>query len=170
MSDNGSLGELPEGWAESTIGELVQTSYGKSLDKSLRLESGPIPVVGSAGLMAFTNEALAEGEIIVVGRKGNVGDVQYFDNDVWPIDTVYFFSVPESLNAKYFFLNLCSKEMRKLDSSTSTPSLRREDMERVKIEIPPLAEQERIVEVLEERFNNKKICCSFVLKSKKQNL
>jgi type I restriction enzyme S subunit len=102
--------------------------------------------------MTYTNSSLVDEEVIIVGRKGNVGDVQYFADGVWPIDTVYYFTVPDLLNAKYFFLNLQSKEMRKLDSSTSTPSLRREDMERVKVEIPPLAEQERIVEILEEQL------------------
>ena len=146
-------GALPDGWEFYSLGELVKTSYGKGLEKSLRLESGPVPVVGSAGLMAYTQEPLVVGETIVVGRKGNIGEVQYFADGVWPIDTVYYFEVPPSLKAKYFFFILKSKEMRRLDSSTSTPSLRREDMERVLIEIPPLAEQERIVEILEEQLS-----------------
>ena len=148
-----STGKLPDGWIESQLGELVTTRYGKSLDKTRRYEIGPIPVVGSAGLMAWTEESLADGDVIVVGRKGNVGAVQLFEDGVWPIDTVYFFESPQALNP-HFFLNLLrSKEMWRLDSSTSTPSLRREDMEAVVVQIPPLGEQERIVEVLEAQLS-----------------
>lgn len=103
--------------------------------------------------MTRTDVPLVESDVIVVGRKGNVGDVQLVREPSWPIDTVYYFANPEGLDPLYLFYNLVSKEMRRLDSSTSTPSLRREDLESVEVEIPPLREQQRIVEILEEQLS-----------------
>lgn len=144
---------LPENWKSLELGEIVKPKYGKSLDKSKRNDLGTVPVVGSAGIMSYTDEPLISGEVIVVGRKGNVGDVQIFKEGVWPIDTVYYFEQPANLNIDFFYFSLISQEMKKLDSSTATPSLRREDLEAVRISIPPPAEQMRIVEILEEQFS-----------------
>jgi restriction endonuclease S subunit len=154
MSTETTSEMLPKGWTSSSLGEIVKPRYGKSLDKSKRKESGIYPVVGSAGVMTFTDEPLITGEVIVVGRKGNVGDVQIFKEGVWPIDTVYYFEQPSNLDIDYFFFALISQEMKKLDSSTATPSLRREDLEAVRINIPLLDEQIKIVEILEEQFSH----------------
>ena len=145
--------DLPEGWREVALGALTKIKYGKSLDKSLRDDSGQFPVVGSAGVMTMTNEPLISEPCVIVGRKGNVGAVQYFPNGCHPIDTVYYFVAPESIEANFLNLSLESKKLKDLDSSTAIPSLRREDLEGVLLLVPPLAEQERIVEILEEQFS-----------------
>ena len=145
--------EVPEQWQHVRLGEVVKPGYGKALDKSLRKDVGRYPVVGSAGLMAYTDSALAEGEVLVVGRKGNVGEVQVFRDGVWPIDTAYFLRPPQSVDIGYFYHFLVAQEMKKLDSSTTTPSLRREDLEAVNLRIPCLEEQREIVRILEEQFS-----------------
>lgn len=144
---------IPEGWKVKTLGELVRPKYGKSLDKSLKSERGTYPVVGSAGTMAFTEVPLVSSGALVVGRKGNVGDVQLFLGGCWPIDTTYYFEAPNSVTLTFFHLQLVSLEMKKLDSSTTTPSLRREDLEAVQILLPSLVEQKKIVEILDEQLS-----------------
>ena len=150
---SGELTGDTEGWREVALGALTKIKYGKSLDKSLRDDSGQFPVVGSAGVMTMTNKPLISEPCVIVGRKGNVGAVQYFPNGCHPIDTVYYFVAPESIEANFLNLSLESKKLKDLDSSTAIPSLRREDLEGVLLLVPPLAEQERIVEILEEQFS-----------------
>jgi len=144
---------LPNNWQTRRLGDVSKPGYGKALDKSLRREVGRFPVVGSAGVMAYTDKALVEGAVLVVGRKGNVGDVQLFFDGVWPIDTAYFLKTPDSVEADYLFHFLVAQEMKRLDSSTTTPSLRREDLEAVELRIPPPEEQREIVRILEEQFS-----------------
>jgi type I restriction enzyme S subunit len=103
--------------------------------------------------MAYTDAALVEGEVLVVGRKGNLGQVQIFRDGVWPIDTVYYLKPPESLDVDYLFHLLVSQEMERLDSSTTTPSLRREDLEAVTLRHPGLDEQREIVRILGEQLS-----------------
>ncbi|MCZ9343216.1 restriction endonuclease subunit S, partial [Streptomyces sp. TRM76130] len=88
----------------------------------------------------------------MVGRKGNIGGAQLFNSGCWPIDTTYFFTIPSNLNAKFLALQLAAQNWKNLDSSTATPSLRREDLEAIRLVIPPLAEQNRIVEALEDHL------------------
>jgi type I restriction enzyme S subunit len=107
--------------------------------------------------MAYTDAALVEGEVLVVGRKGNLGQVQIFRDGVWPIDTVYYLKPPESLDVDYLFHLLVSQEMERLDSSTTTPSLRREDLEAVTLRHPGLDEQREIVRILEEQLSRQEV-------------
>lgn len=140
-------------WFFAPLSDLTRVRYGKSLDKSLRSDTGVFPVVGSAGVMTKTDVPLMSSPCIVVGRKGNVGAVQFFRNGCYPIDTVYYFETPANVDVQFLSLNLEMQELKSLDSSTAIPSLRREDLEKVQIPLPPLTEQRRIVEILEEQFS-----------------
>lgn len=148
-----SVEQRPECWDYGNFGTLIRVKYGKALQKERRIENGSYPVVGSAGINSFTDSPLAEGDVIVIGRKGNVGDIQLFLHGVWPIDTVYYFEVPKIFNSMFLYLQLTSLELKRLDSSTATPSLRREDLESIELVVPTPLEQEKIVEILEEQLS-----------------
>jgi len=150
---NGELTGGTKGWREVALGELTTIRYGKSLDKSMRSDAGRYPVVGSAGVMTKTATPLVSEPCVVVGRKGNVGAVQFFPTGCYPIDTVYYFIAPEAVDTNFLTLTLEGKKLQDLDSSTAIPSLRRDDLESVQVAYPTLAEQERIVEILEAQFS-----------------
>ncbi len=143
---------LPDGWKIVRFGDTFKVRYGKAIDKSLRKDSARYPVVGSAGIMTYTDEPLTEEPTIVIGRKGNVGSIQIFEEGCYPIDTTYYMQSSNQFNIKFLTLLLTSLELVKLDSSTATPSLRREDLENVSFFVPPLPEQQKIVEILEDHL------------------
>lgn len=143
---------LPDGWKIVRFGDTFKVRYGKAIDKSLRKDSARYPVVGSAGIMTYTDEPLTEAPTIVIGRKGNVGSIQIFEEGCYPIDTTYYMQSSNQFNIKFLTLLLTSLELVKLDSSTATPSLRREDLENVSFFVPPLPEQQKIVEILEDHL------------------
>lgn len=82
-------GPLPEGWRWGELGEQLALAYGKAL-KATERKPGPVPVIGSSGIVGEHCEAYEAGPGIVVGRKGNVGSIVWSPKDFWPIDTVYF--------------------------------------------------------------------------------
>lgn len=84
-----ALGLIPEGWVAGTVGDALELKYGKALKADTR-RGGEIPVVSSAGIVGWHDEALVGGPAIVVGRKGNVGSVHWVDGPCWPIDTAYY--------------------------------------------------------------------------------
>ena len=144
---------LPRGWRKERFGDIFKVKYGKAIDKSLRIESAKFPVVGSAGVMTYTNAPLTGEPTIVIGRKGNVGSIQIFKEGCYPIDTTYYMPTSREFDIDFLRYLLTSLELVKLDSSTATPSLRREDLENVLIVIPPIDEQHKIVELLEDHLS-----------------
>lgn len=144
---------LPSGWSIQTVKDLLPIRYGKSLAANLRVADGKYPVVGSAGEMARTNESLINGPTIIVGRKGNVGAVQLLTEGGWPIDTTYYSEVPVELDPRFVTHQLIALRLVRLDSSTATPSLRRQDYEAQELVVPPLDEQRRIVDILEDHLS-----------------
>ena len=144
---------LPSGWSIQTVKDLLPIRYGKSLAANLRVADGKYPVVGSAGEMARTDQSLINGATIVVGRKGNVGAVQLLIGGGWPIDTTYYSEVPVELDPRFVAHQLIALRLVRLDSSTATPSLRRQDYEVQELVVPPLYEQRRIVDILEDHLS-----------------
>ena len=90
---------VPEGWEKKPLGEIAPLNYGKALKKDDRIP-GPFPVFGSSGIIGTHEKSLVSGSAIIVGRKGNVGNTYWSQDDFYPIDTVYF------IEAKYCSIHL----------------------------------------------------------------
>lgn len=145
--------ELPHGWSQAILGDLVKVHYGKGLSVRERDSSGRIPVVGSAGITGIHKHALVDSASIVIGRKGNAGAIWSLPGPSWPIDTTYFVVAPNGLDQAFLARQLEHLDLRELDSSTAIPSLRRRDLEASSLVVPPLAEQKRIVAAIEEHLS-----------------
>lgn len=115
--------ELPTGWREVLVGEIVELKYGKALSASHR-NLGTVRVMSSAGAVGWHDEGLACGPGIVVGRKGNVGSIHWVQGEYWVIDTAY--SVRSDLPLSYLFHALGTLEFR--NSHAAVPGLNREDV------------------------------------------
>lgn len=103
--------------------------------------------------MAMTNEMLVAGSAIVIGRKGNVGAVHLCESGSWPTDTTYYVLPGECFDARFLAHQLRSLQLMQYNSSTAVPSLRRNDLEERDLVMPPVAEQRRIVEILEDHLS-----------------
>jgi len=143
---------LPNGWVETTLGDILPILYGKGLSEAIRDKDGKIPVYGSSGLVGYHNQALTTDETLILGRKGSVGSVYYSSVPCWPIDTTYFVERTTSINLKFFLHLLTSLQLVRLDKSTAIPGLSRDDYNDIKVKIPPYPEQHRIVAVIEQQF------------------
>ncbi|UIJ35126.1 restriction endonuclease subunit S [Allobranchiibius sp. GilTou73] len=140
-------------WETTTFGAQFKVRYGKASPKADRSPEGAIPVVGSAGEMARTGAPLVEEACLVIGRKGNVGQTHLMLGGSWPTDTTYYVVMRDDLDPKFIQYQLVARDLRQLDSSTATPSLRRQDLESVPLAKPLLGEQRRIVEILENHLS-----------------
>lgn len=146
------MNELPDGWDTTELGDICKANYGKGLRKDLRNELGRFAVYGSAGVAGNHDESLVDGPVLIVGRKGNAGDVHFSERPCWPIDTTYYLAPPSEVEPKFLSMQLQHLRLGQLDSSTAIPSLRREDLEGARVVVPPLPEQRRIVAAIEKHF------------------
>lgn len=127
--------------------EVCTLEYGASLPKKKRV-AGEYPVVGSNGITGWHNEYLIEGPAIVVGRKGSVGEVNWVEENCFPIDTTYYVKPVDKNKAdmKYLYHILKEIDLQALKDGTGIPGLNRNDVYRTKkIPLPPLEIQKTIV-------------------------
>lgn len=136
------------------LGEVSKPKYGKDVPKHLRGDGFTYPVVGSAGVMTYTEVPLVEDPSILVGRKGNVGAVQMFSTPCSPVDTAYYLVCPADVDLEFMFFQLQSIDLKALDSSTTIPSLRRQDLETVPFRKPGIAKQREIAEEIKSKLSS----------------
>ncbi len=143
------LGKIPKEWEIKKLENILILEYGKGLPKRKR-QNGPIPVVGSNGIIDYHNEHLVNGPGIVIGRKGSMGKVSWINENFWPIDTTYFIKIIDnSIDKKWLYYALTNLNLERLSLSDVVPGLNREYAYSRNILIPKLYEQEQIVKILE---------------------
>lgn len=137
-------------WPTVPLGAAVELAYGKPLPKSMRSEGGEIPVYGSNGITGWHSEAVVNEPTVIVGRKGSAGAVQYVDGPCYPIDTTYFVRPRDgfAFDTRFLFYLLRWLDLSRLRTATGVPGLTREDAYRESIPVPPMSDQERIVDLL----------------------
>jgi type I restriction enzyme, S subunit len=134
------------------LNELVEIKYGKAFKTEDRPKDGVFPIYGSNGIVGKSYEALVDQPTIIIGRKGAVGEVHLAENGCWPIDTA-FYTLSLSKHAfslRYLYLYLKSLDLKKLAITSTIPGINRNTLYSQEIPLPPLAEQERIVCLLDE--------------------
>ena len=142
---------VPEPWRFVTLGDVCSVLYGKALRKDERLEEGTVPVYGSSGVVGLHEESLHPGPSVVIGRKGSVGSAFLVQEPFWAIDTAFYLDgisphiLPEFLSYALSFIDLS-----RFVIVAGVPGINRGDIERAQIPLPPLSEQRRIVEIMQE--------------------
>lgn len=142
------MSELPPGWSNTTVGEMLRFNYGKGLPERSRSGEG-FPVFGSNGIVGRHREALVQCESLVIGRKGSVGVVHHSREPSWPIDTTYYIDNFVGMPPRFWFYALRHLRLDSLDRATAIPGLNREDAYLVELAVPPLDEQRRIADKLD---------------------
>lgn len=140
---------LPGGWASARLGQLITMEYGKGLPAKKRNAEGNIPVFGSNGVVGFHNESLIEHPSIIVGRKGSSGALNISRTPCWPTDVTYYVVPPRAICLNFCHILLKSLRLEKLGKGIK-PGLNRNEAYLLVTALPPLQEQKRIVEKVEQ--------------------
>ena len=137
------------GWKKVRLEKVLSLEYGKALKKSER-KGGHYPVFGSNGIDGYHNEYLIKAPLIIVGRKGSAGKVNYYEQSGFPIDTTFYVKLkePHLVSLKYLFFQLKKFTLNKLSSQSAVPGINRNYVYSIKILLPSLSEQKRITEIL----------------------
>lgn len=137
-----------KGWDEKNLGEVFTFNYGKGLDRSARSESGKFMVYGANGELGKSDKHLVEGAGIIIGRKGSAGELTRVSGKYWPTDVTYYV-VEDNLYdigfAYYLFKFLNFPQY----ATGVKPGINRNQIYKLKIFLPSLAEQKKIVKKLD---------------------
>ena len=137
-------------WPRVLLGDVLSFEYGRSLPAHARDLHGKFLVAGSNGPDGKHTSALVSSPGIVVGRKGSAGKIHWYENDFWPIDTTYYVVPKLSIEMRWTYYLLSHLRLDQLATTTGVPGLNRKDAYALEISLPPLSEQRRIVEVLDQ--------------------
>ena len=130
------------------LGEVVKISNGKD---HKHLSEGKIPVYGSGGIMRYANDFIFEKETVLIPRKGSIGNIFYVNEPFWTVDTIFYTKIDfEVIKAKFLYYFLKTQNLAELNFAGGVPSLTKTILDKIKIPIPSLEEQERIVNILDQ--------------------
>ena len=140
--DDGSA--FPD-WEEKKLGEIFKIGSGKDYK---HLSEGNVPVYGTGGHMLFVDDYLYDGESVGIGRKGTINKPIYLTGKFWTVDTLFY--THSFVRTLPYFVYLLFQQINwlKYNEASGVPSLSKTTIEKIKINLPSLPEQEKIADFL----------------------
>ena len=71
------------------LGDILELQRGFDLPTSKRID-GEVPIISSSGYSGYHNNHKCEGENVITGRYGTIGEVYYHNGKCWPLNTALF--------------------------------------------------------------------------------
>ncbi|MED1748195.1 MULTISPECIES: restriction endonuclease subunit S [Bacillus] len=128
-------------WDECKIVDVLNINSGRDYK---HLKKGDIPVYGTGGYMHSVNDKLSDDDAIGIGRKGTINKPQLLLAPFWTVDTLFYMTV-KGKNDLYFLYSLANRiDWKKYDESTGVPSLSKNSIYKISINVPLLREQTQI--------------------------
>lgn len=150
MNENKNVPELRfpgfEGeWGLRFIGSVLTIGSGKDYK---HLGVGDVPVYGTGGYMLSVNDYLYDGKSVCIGRKGTIDKPRFVEGKFWTVDTLFYThsyknSVPEFVYGVFQKIN-----WQKYNEASGVPSLSKTTIEKIKIYLPVVEEQQKIADFL----------------------
>lgn len=141
-------------WSETTLGDLCKMYQPKTIGKKDMSADGAYPVYGANGIMGRYGSFNHESAQLVIGCRGACGTVHITEPKSWITGNSMVIQ-PDLKKAdlqylKYFFLG--PADLETIVSGAAQPQITQSALKPVKVPLPPLEEQKRIVAVLDQAF------------------
>ena len=157
-------------WITCKIKEVLSLGNGRDYK---HLSNGNIPVFGTGGYMTSVDECLYDGETTFIGRKGSINKPFYYNGKFWTVDTLFYTHSFNSITPKFTYCLFQTINWLKYNEASGVPSLSKDTIEKIKIMIPGLEEQNKIAKLmfaLDERISTqnkiiedlKKLKCAII--------
>ena len=134
-------------WTVRRLGDILEIHHGKN-QREVENPEGRYPILGTGGVIGRTNEFLHDKPSVLIGRKGTIDRPQYMDTPFWTIDTLFYTSISDRAIPRFIFYVFCTINWQQYNAATGVPSLAASTIESIKIQLPPLAEQRKIADIL----------------------
>ena len=136
--EDSELGPIPAGWNVGRIGDIADISSGTHQPERSEQKSSEYctPLVGGAGIIAWTIESLFDEPIIVIGRVGTLGIVEKYTSPVWPSDNTLIFKTHQNSSFHFLLYQLRLQDFGAYNRGSTQPLLAQSDMRKLKLIIP----------------------------------
>ncbi|WP_272667799.1 restriction endonuclease subunit S, partial [Providencia sp. PROV139] len=131
-----------------TLNTVANIKNGKDWKK---LGPGSIPVYGSGGIMQHVDTFAYDKPTVLIPRKGSITNIFYVDEPFWNVDTIYYTELNlDKIIPKFFYYFMTTIDMMQLDTGSGRPSLTQAILNEIKIPLPTIDEQARIISLLDK--------------------
>ncbi|MEO3567726.1 restriction endonuclease subunit S [Phocaeicola vulgatus] len=132
-------------WDEYAIGEILSIGNGRDYK---HLHNGDIPVFGTGGYMTSVDDFLYDGESVFVGRKGTINKPLYYNGKFWTVDTLFYTYNFTDVLPKFVYCLFLILNWLKYNEASGVPSLSKATIEKIKVRIPSMDEQDKLSNLL----------------------
>jgi len=145
------IGEIPEHWEIRKASLCVDISNGSDPKTE-----GDVPVYGSGSNSFRTCGEYKEGPCVLIGRKGATLHIpHYIEGRYWNVDTAFDVKTKSNdILLEFYYLLATQFDYKYYISQTTLPSMTSFDYNRMKLPIPPLREQMKIIEYVKLSTNS----------------
>jgi type I restriction enzyme S subunit len=126
---------VPQGWERAPLESALVLQRGFDLPTQDR-QDGEVPIYGSTGILGHHNQAKAAAPGVVTGRSGTLGEVQYVDEDYWPLNTALWVKEFKRVTPLFALFLLREMDLKQFNGGASVPTLDRKSVHRVDVLIP----------------------------------
>lgn len=127
--------------------DFIQLQRGFDLPKNSR-KDGSYPVIASTKIDSYHTQYKVDGEGVITGRSGALGEVQYFVGKYWPLNTTLWVKDFKGNYPKFVYYFLKTLNLSQYNSGAGVPTLNRNHLDELDILIPLIQSQIRIASIL----------------------
>ena len=146
--------KIPEGWSVKTLENCFSFSAGGDVDKDCfsftQDEAHPYPIYANAltnqGLYGYSSKYKIAVECITITGRGDIGKVFYRKGYFTPIVRLITAIPKQGIDAK--FMSFSCSRIYFYNETTGVPQLTVPQVQKYKLMVPPLPEQEKIAGIL----------------------
>lgn len=140
-------------WA--TLGTVFAMKAGKAIRREeiapTRTSSQSFPAYGGNGIRGYVREKSHSGNTVLIGRQGALcGNVNWAPENFYATEHAIVVTPFEGIDARWAYHMLISLELNQFATKSAQPGLSVQRLKSVPIPIPPLEEQQRIVNILDK--------------------
>lgn len=153
MKDSGLqwLGEIPNDWKVSRVGNFFSFSSGDSLTNEEIRDEGMYLVYGANGIRGYYSKYNLDEKRILLGRVGALaGNVHIIDGKVWVTEHALIASNKLDLVEEYYGYVFESMNLIQYSKSSAQPVISGDTLQKLRFPVPKLSEQQSIADYLDE--------------------
>jgi len=129
------------------LGDILNFKRGYDLPAHRRGE-GLYPVISSSGISGYHSEYKVEGEGVITGRYGTLGEVYYVNGKYWPHNTALYVTDFKGNFPKYVYYLLSSLGKMKPSDKSTVPGVNRNELHELTVPYITTDKQINIASVL----------------------